>query len=179
MAFSVVVTITGNKTVGASFLSANSGDGHKICNAVVDHVMGMAGGCRQGSLDIQVNGGTTGVAASGTLTLSSVVTTNTCVVAGVTLTAETSPSGAAQYAVGLTDAATAANLAACINANSSLAGVVTATSSSAVVTVTAAALGAIGNQIPLVGSTNIVASAAKLTGGVNITPNTFTFGGNL
>ncbi len=113
------------------------------------------------------------VRASGTLTLTSVVATNACTVNGVTFTAIASGAGANQFNVGLTDAATAANLAAAINASVSalVAGYVTAAvtstaSSPAVVTVYSTDYGIYGNQTTITGTTNIVASGAKLTGGV-------------
>ena len=70
------------------------------------------------------------------------------------------------------DVATAAAIAAAINAssNAAIAGIVTASSIGAVVTVSAAAAGAIGNAITLVASgTGVTASGAKLAGGTTTT----------
>lgn len=150
---------------------------HKTANAITDYLGALAGGLRLGTLDIQVNGGTTGVQASGTLTGSTVVAGNTAVIAGTTFTATASATPTAlQFTVGANDTATMANLAAAINAHANMAGVVTATSSGAVVTVTAYPFGIAGNYLPLSATGAITASAATLTGGVNITYNTFRYG---
>lgn len=105
--------------------------------------------------------------ASGTLTLASVVATNTATINGVVFTAIASGATGNQFNVGGSDTVTAANLAAVINASVTalIPGYVTATSALGVVTVTSAFYGLGGNQSTLVGSTNITASAARLTGG--------------
>lgn len=128
----------------------------------------LAVGCGQGSLDIQVGDGT-GVAASATLTLASVVANDTCVVGTQTFTAKASPSTANQFLVGADDSATATSLAAKIAAHASLADVVTASAVGAVVTVSCTKLGLIGNMITLTGSADITANHATLVGGVNQT----------
>lgn len=75
--------------------------------------------------------------ARATLTLASVVNNDALTINGRGLTAKSSPSGVNEFLVGVSDTATAANLAACINANPTLAGLqVTATSSGVVVTIT-------------------------------------------
>lgn len=106
--------------------------------------------------------------ASGTLTLTSVVATNTAAINGVTFTAIASGATGNQFNVGGTDTLTAANLAAAINASASslISGYVTASSALGVVTVSSVFYGIGGNQVTLVGSTNIVASGARLTGGL-------------
>jgi phage tail sheath gpL-like len=122
------------------------------------------------SVDIQTSDKTTLVAAAGTLTLTAVVNNDTCVVGTQTFTAKTSPSGANQYAVGMSDTATATNLAAAINAHTALSGALTATAALTVVTVTAKDRGSIGNMVTLTGSAHIAASASTLVGGVDRTP---------
>jgi subtilisin family serine protease len=105
--------------------------------------------------------------ASGTLTLASVVATDSAVVNGVTFTAVAANATSVQFDVGLDDTATAANLAGAINAsaNAAIAGILTASSSGAVVTVTAVVPGTAGNSLTLVGGTHITASGATLAGG--------------
>lgn len=110
--------------------------------------------------------------ATGTLTLTDVVATNTAVVNGKTYTAVTfaaNPTNAQvgpyNFAVGADDTATAENLAAAINSADSTH--VSAAADTGVVTVTYASAGPDGNAIPLVGSTNIVASGANLAGGTS------------
>lgn len=108
------------------------------------------------------------VRASGTFTLATVIATDAVKVNGVTFTCVASGAGANEFNVGLTDTATAANLAASINASVTtlVAGYVTASSALAVVTVTSAFYGLSGNQT-LIESLDgtITASGARLTAG--------------
>lgn len=121
------------------------------------------------AMDLQTSGQTALVAASGTLTLSSVVNDDTAVVGTETFTAKAVPVGNNQFSSATSDTARAAALAAKIAAHPNLAGVVTATSSLGVCTVTALVKGKIGNMITLTGSAHITASAATLAGGINAT----------
>lgn len=108
-------------------------------------------------------------AASGTVTCATVIATNTVTIGGVTFTAVTGAAGANQFdRSGGTDTLVAAALAAAINASvtAGVAGCVTATSSGAVVTITAAQPGKIGNAITLASSGSTVAvSGARLANG--------------
>lgn len=119
------------------------------------------------------------VKASGTATLVSVVATDSITIAGTTLTAVASGATSAQFNVGANDTATAANLAAAINANTALQGIVDATSALGVVTITAAKPGKLGNLIAVTktGST-ITLSGAALTGGTEGTSSKFAYGTN-
>lgn len=123
-------------------------------------------GAKDGTLVTSIDNGD-GVAASGTLTLASVVATDTCVVGSQTFTAVASGATGNQFNVGGTDTITATNLAAVIN--TVLAGAVVASSSAAVVTITAVPVGIIGNQIKLTGNAHITASGAYLASGANVT----------
>lgn len=135
-------------------------------------------GVKGGNYDaaVVVRGGA--VKASGTLTLASVVATNTCVINGVTFTAIASGATGNQFNVGGSDTATAENLAAAINASASamVNQHVRATSSGAVVTVSAKLAGVSGNAITLAGSTNITASGARLESGSDGIARTYQFG---
>lgn len=71
----------------------------------------------------------------------------------------------AQYNVGLTDTATAANLAAAINAKTDLVWVATATSAAAVVTVTSFFPGIVGNLITTTATSGVTAGASTLLNG--------------
>lgn len=126
------------------------------------------------NIDIQDNE----VQASGGLTFISVVATNTFSINGVTFTAVASAPTNNQFVVGGTDIITAANAAAAINASTSalIAGYVTATSSTDVVEIFSVFYGLSGNTMTTVGSTNITAAQARLTGGaVDPTAMTLSF----
>jgi hypothetical protein len=139
-------------------------------NNLIDLLAAMAGGSMNGSLAVTIDDGND-VAASGTLTLASVVATNTCTVNGVTFTAVASGATGNQFNVGGTDTITAVNLASAINGSitAGVTGVVSASSAAAVVTVSAIAAGAGGNSLALAGGTHITASGSTLAGGVTAT----------
>jgi hypothetical protein len=114
----------------------------------------------------QVTSATALVRASGTLTVASINANDTCVINGTTLTAKASPSGTSEFLSAGTDTVVAAAVAACINANTSFTGLVTATSSGAIVTVSAVQSGVMGNMCTLVGTaTRFAASVSRLAGG--------------
>lgn len=106
------------------------------------------------------------VAASGTVTCSSVAVDETLVLAGVTLTAKASPSGEAQFNQAGSDSADASSLADCINAHSTLSKIVSASAASDVVTITCKVKGFIGNFITMseTGS-GMTVSGPTLSGG--------------
>lgn len=120
------------------------------------------------------------VRASGTVTVASIQANDTITINNITLTGKSSPSGQSEFDSDGTDTVVATAVAACINANSSLTGIVTATSSGAVVTVSAYVKGLIGNAITLASSngTRLAVSAARLAGGTGMgeAPVTYSFG---
>lgn len=104
---------------------------------------------------------------TGTITLSSVVATNTVVVNGITLTATASTQDATHFIVGASDVATATNLVTTIGANATLAAEMTASNAvgtSNIVTVTAKTRGT-ATSYTLVGSTNITVSGTTAASG--------------
>jgi len=105
--------------------------------------------------------------ASGTVTLSSHVATNTVTVNGIAFTCVASGATGNQYNVGASDTLTAVELAAALNANTTLDGMIVATSALGVVTVTALVPGELGNAITLAISANGSVSAARMAGGTN------------
>lgn len=125
------------------------------------------------STSIVYNQGLTAATGVFTITSSNMSAGDTVVINGVTFTAESSTPTSVHFVVGASALITAQNLAACVNANSSMAGIVTAvasagTSSSGVVTFTAGAPGTIGNCVTTTASsTNGSWGAAKLAGGAN------------
>lgn len=118
--------------------------------------------------------------ASGTVTVASIQADDTITINGVTLTGKASPSGESQFDSDGSDTVVATAIAACINTNSSLTGIVTASSSAGVVTVSAFQKGLMGNAITLASSdgTRLAVSAARLAGGTGAgeSPVTFALG---
>ncbi len=109
------------------------------------------------------------VRASGTFTLTAVIATDAISINGVTFTAVASGAVANQFNVGVSDTATAVNLAAAINASVTalVSGYVTAAAVGTVVTVSSTDYGIMGNQTLIASAAGtIVASGAKLTGGL-------------
>jgi hypothetical protein len=97
-----------------------------------------------------------GTAAINKITFSSFVATDTVTINGVTMTGRATPTLAAEFTIGATDTITAANLVKVINGSGTIAvppakiwGVVSATSSGAVVTLTSLVTGTIGNLMTL------------------------------
>lgn len=120
-----------------------------------------------GMIQAKVEIGVEAVKASGTITLSSHVNTNTVTVNGIQFSCVASGATGNQYNVGGTDAETATNLAAALNANATLDGMIIASANGAVVTVEALYPGEIGNALTLAISANGSVSGARLTGGTN------------
>ncbi len=116
--------------------------------------------------------------ATGTLTAVSCIAGTTCVVNGVTLTGVVGAVvlGAKTFSVDTGDTETATSLAAQINAltDGNVAGKITATSATNVVTLRSVAAGTVGNAYTLVGTvTKLAASAATLAGGIAVANNQF------
>jgi len=143
-----------------------------LLNAISDYFRRMAGGITASKAYVS----TTVVQASGTITLSAFVANDTVTVNGTVLTGKASPSGAVQFLIGASDTATAANLAACINANTTLNKQVVATSAAAIVTITALVPGAFGNLGTLAISAHGSVSGANLTGGSQDVPTLISHG---
>lgn len=107
------------------------------------------------------------VKATGTITLSSHVETDTVTVNGIAFTCVASGATGNQYNVGADDTATAVALVTALNANTTLDGMIVATSALGVVTVTALIPGELGNAITLAISAHGSVSAARMAGGTN------------
>lgn len=118
----------------------------------------------------QITDDTALVRASGTITVASIQADDTITINGVTLTGKSSPSGESQFDSDGSDTVVATAIKNCINANSSLTGIVSASSSLGVVTVSAYVKGLIGNSITLASSngTRLAVSAARLAGGTGL-----------
>lgn len=135
-------------------------------------------GLEQGTRTAYVTVSTGGTQASGTITLSSMVATDTVTINGVVFTAIASGATGNQFNVGGTDTITATNLAATINASTSakIVNQVLASSATNVVTVTALVSSSIGNLYTLAISAHGSVSGAVLTGGVDGTTASGNFG---
>lgn len=120
-------------------------DKYQGANSISDYIQAMGGGVRQGVLTVRLGA----VKAAGTFTITSTgpALTNTIVIAGVTLTAVASAPTNVQFIRNNTPATAAANIATAINANTTLQGIVSATSLAGVVTVTAVQPGKAGNGL--------------------------------
>jgi len=151
---------------------SGAGNPQRQAQKIKNYIKKLQAGSTHGQIDVNVSP----VKASGTLTLDTVVENDTCVIAGVTLTAKDAPATNVQFEVGATDADTATSLAAIISAHPTLSLYVTAAAVGAVVTVTAVELGVASNLITLVGDTTITASAGTLAGGTLGTVRSSVFG---
>lgn len=143
-----------------------SGSDSEMAIAAMHLFSDLSSGARRATVDIQT-GSADPVAASGTVTLASVIATDTLTIGPTTFTFTSTPSAETDVEVdGATDTDDAAALAAAINAHSTVSQVVTATSAAAVVTITAKQSGVVGNFINLdeTGGT-MTLSAANLAGG--------------
>lgn len=166
---SFVITISTpltNAQMNAKYLLSST-NARNECVALSALFKRIADGLTPASFDVQYSPNAP-VKATNTLTLTfaSIANLDTCVIAGTTLTCVTgTPSGFTQFKK-LTDATvTAANLVAAITGNTTLNKIVSATSVAGVVTITALIPGVLGNQMPLVGSTGIVAGTALFASG--------------
>lgn len=130
---------------------------------IVDFMKKVVSGSHPASVLTRINS----VKATGTITLSSHVATDTVAVNGITFTCVASGATGNQYNVGADDTATAVNLVAALNANTTLDGMIVATSALGVVTITALVPGELGNAITLAISAHGSVSAARMAGGTN------------
>lgn len=164
----LVITVTSPRSVAdlARFIKDTS-DPRGECRALYHFFQRAMAGDETCSFYVQTSA-TEQVRANNTLTLTyaSISNNDTCVVLGTTLTCVTgTPSGGAQFKKQTDATVTAANLVACINANTTLAKKCFAANVAGVVTITLLTPGSIGNQGTLVGSTGMVAGAATFANG--------------
>jgi hypothetical protein len=152
---SITLTITGlNYTASDLRLGVNP-DSREQLERLTSLLDGIQGGNYSASFDIS-SSTTNAVKASGTLTLSGGAGAVGGTIGGTLVTATWATS----------DTISAGLIAAAVNANTTVNKLVTATSSGAVVTLTANLAGPVGNKILLVASgTGVTASGAALTAG--------------
>lgn len=162
----LVITITSPRPDMSRYVKDTT-DPRGECRTLAHLFHRMAAGDETGSFYVQ-SSATEQVRATNTLTLTfaSISNNDTVVVAGTTLTCVTgTPSGGAQFKKLTSATITAANLVACVNANTTLNKLMFASNVAGVVTLTLLTPGAIGNQVPLVGSTGMVVGAATFANG--------------
>jgi phage tail sheath gpL-like len=177
MSSKINITITNNQTTATNngIVQLDASLARREANSLIDLLSGLAGGAKVGSMLVDVDSNSA-VAASGTLTLSSSVSTDTVAIGGVTLTEVASGASNVQFNHAGTDTLTAVNLVSTINAHPTLSVDVVASNVGAVVTVKSLKVGTLGNYIDLVGSTHITASVAQLSGGTNPVRTAYHFG---
>ncbi len=154
-------------------LAGTSADGPRDTERLGEWLVGRAAGTQGTGITIAANMGA--VKATGTVTISGMVATQTVIINGTTFTCVASGATANQFNVGGTDTITATNLAAAINASvtTTIKNVVVATSLAAVVTLTASVAGNTGNANTLTCAAGGSVSGARMTGGLDGTLMTF------
>lgn len=147
----------------AGNVSGNAADVWSYFRTLENYFSGGTTGSK--SLKIQVQNGA--VAASGTITFSSIANNDTITVNGTVFTAKTSGATGNQFNIGASDTTAAANAVVAINASATavVSNVVLATSAAAVITITSLVPGPIGNLGTLAISAHGSVSGANLTGG--------------
>ena len=175
-----VITITHDESTATMQERLYSSAGPKVtAQKLASYVDGLAGGSRNGKLDIQVNGGSA-VAATGTITIThaNLSATDTVTIGGVVFTARASGATGNEFNIGADATADAAALVVAINASSDTDYKYTASSALGVVTITADVKGKIGNCIGLATSdaTAFAVSAATLASGAEPSANAYSFG---
>lgn len=122
----------------------------------------LAGGTKSANLTLK----TGAVQATATLTVSSTGSSaaETMTIGNVTFTAKASGATGNEFNVSTTPATQATNMANAFNASSDLSGIVTASASGAVVTLTAVVPGTIGNGLDITESLTNVALSAFASG---------------
>lgn len=141
-------------------LVENQGDAWATCRDIANYFDGAAVGNKSINMTIQI-----AVAATGTVTFSSIAAADTVTIGGTVYTGSDTPTGAVQFLTGTTDTLSAVSLASVVNANTTSNKLVKATSSGAIVTLTAVQPGTSGNLIDIAISAHGSVSAATLTGG--------------
>ncbi len=144
---------------------------------LVDWMRTFLNGSRMCNMRVKIGA----VKGTGTVTFTSTgpVNDETMVVAGQTITAKTSATpGELEFTRSNTPSVDATNLAALLNSHASFTGIVTATASSGVVTISAAVPGVIGNTLTLTESmTNTaVSGSGTLASGTDGTAYNLTLG---
>lgn len=160
--FRTVTSVGASANTVIARLRPINGFASRTLIALGDYMHYICGGVHSGRVTLA----TTAVQATGTVTFSSVVATDTVTIGATVFTGSNTSSGTAQFRTGGTDTTAATSLAAVINANATTSALVTATSSGAVITITAQVPGLIGNFFPIaISAHGSVSGSGKLTSG--------------
>jgi len=158
-----------------------SGSARLFISSLITELRGFAG-ARNGQVTVRIESATNTTKATGTITCTGVPTADdTVTIGGKLLTWKAAAANENEVTIGASDSASATALAAAIEANSVLQGLVTATSAAGVVTIASAVPGRIGNLITTAESgTNTTAEQTVLAGAAatqQAAARTFDFGG--
>jgi len=173
MAGSFLITVndsTGfNGTDLAERLSVSTSEPNAEANNLINYVAGLTSGAMMGNMTVSVSSSAL-VAATGTVTASSVQAGDTVTINGVVFTATTSAAGANQFNIGASNTTCAAAIVTSIAASTTalIQGFISASSALGVVTLTAIPKGVVGNAYTLVSSNGTrlaVSGSGRLTGG--------------
>lgn len=172
MAIQTNIQVThGKETIGTieSILLKQASKPIEMANALVKFFNSLAGKDRSGEVIAQVNSGDA-VAASSTITFSSMAASDTVTVGTQTFTCESSgATGHNQFNKGGTDTLSAAAFVAVFNGNPTVNQYLVASNAAAVITITCLIPGDIGNNIPTSISGGGSAAHAVLQSGANAT----------
>ena len=171
-----VVTFTVSDSAAALVARLNRPGRHEAALSLADLCNAIASGAVNGKIEVAANA----VAASGAeieVTYANVDAEDTVSIGGVVLTAKASgANGTTQFDKETDATVTAENLAACINANTTLSPQVTAVAASGTVTLTAVHEGAAGNLIVLATSDATAFGLTQFSGGSDGTTSSHSFG---
>lgn len=170
MAVQTTITLTHGKEAQQTIVDRLLKPSSKVREQLVamrNFFHALAGLDRSAKVLVQVNSGDA-VAASGTITLASLVAADTITVGPEVFTSSASPSGNNQFLSTGGDTAVAAAAAAKIAAHPNLLRYLTATAASGVITVTSLVAGRIGNNISIaISAHGSVSGSGKLTSGAD------------
>jgi hypothetical protein len=176
---SLTYVITTDKDIDATeYLPGGNRMKQKALTNAVNLIDGISSGAVLGSVDVHKSS-TSPVAASAAVAITHANVTNgdTVTIGNVVITAATSGNGTTSWTIGADATADAVAMAACINANTTLNKIVSASAATGTVTITSVVKGVIGNALAL---TTSDATAFGLTafasgaGGQNGSPTTYT-----
>lgn len=144
---SLVISVKVNKDT-SDFKKA--GQPHTNMRKILNLLEGLDSGALQGSIDLHSSSDDPVAAtASVAITHANVTNGDTVTIANVVITAATSGNGTSSWTIGADATADATAMAACINANTTLSKIVSASAASGTVTLTVLQKGVIGNGLGL------------------------------